>query len=136
MKLTGSFVLMLVSSIAAMMSTICVDAFVPIATSTTSSLGAATKSTTACSMGLFDFFGDEAKQAREARKNREVEEQERLQKAILERRRNPEMMEEYEAKVQQRRNLRMQGKDTDAEGVDLYENANDQTLLDGTQGTK
>ena len=87
-------------------------------------------------MGLFDFFSAEARQAREEKRQREIEEQERLQKAIRERRRNPEAMEAYEAKVQERRNLRMQGRDEEAEKVDLYESADSQTLLDGTEGMK
>lgn len=91
---------------------------------------------TARSMGLFDFFSDEARQAREEKKQREFEEQERLQKAIMERRRNPDKMEEYEQKVNLRRSLRMAGNDAAAEQVTIYDNetVESQTLLDGSQG--
>ena len=58
------------------------------------------------SMGLFDFFSEDARKEREARKQAEIEEQERLQREIIARRRNPEKMEEYEAKVRVRRALR------------------------------
>lgn len=92
-------------------------------------------STTQVSMGLFDFFSEEAKQKREAKRQREIEEQERLQKAIMERRRNPELMEEYEANVQYRRELKMKGEFEAASKVDLYKNADDKTLLDGTKGS-
>mmetsp|Transcript_28817 Transcript_28817/g.79108 ORF Transcript_28817/g.79108 Transcript_28817/m.79108 type:complete len:132 (+) Transcript_28817:163-558(+) len=111
------------------------QAFAPVSATVRSAT--CTASSTPLSMGLFDFFmSDEEKKAREEAKQREIEEQERLQKAILERRRNPELMEAYEAKVSVRRNLRMQGKDALAEKMDLYENSEDQTLLDGTQGLK
>lgn len=93
-------------------------------------------SATQVSMGLFDFFSAEAKEARELKRRKEVEEQERLQKIIMERRRNPDLMDEYEAKVQYRRELRMKGEDEAALKVDLYQDADDQTLLDGTQGLK
>ena len=63
-------------------------------------------STTARSMGLFDFFSEEARKEREERKQREIEEQERLQREIIARRSNPQKMEEYEAKVRVRRQLR------------------------------
>lgn len=86
-------------------------------------------------MGLFDFFSDEARQKREEKKRREIEEQERLQKAIMERRKNPELMEEYERKVAIRRELRMSGKDDDASNVDMYEDVDSKTLLDGTEGS-
>ena len=86
-------------------------------------------------MGLLDFFSDEARQEREEKKRREVEEQERLQKAIMERRKNPEKMEEYEAKVNLRRQLRMAGNDEAASNVAMYEGAEKNTLLDGTQGS-
>ncbi|KAG7339965.1 hypothetical protein IV203_006368 [Nitzschia inconspicua] len=70
---------------------------------------AATTTATTLRMGLFDFFSPEAKDARERQKRAKIEEQERLQKAILERRKNPQLMEEYEQKVQLRRELKMQG---------------------------
>ena len=63
------------------------------------------------SMGLFDFFSEEAKQAREEKRRREIAEQEEMQRQILERRRNPEAMEEYEARVSVRRKLYMSGRD-------------------------
>merc|ERR1712157_414572 len=85
-------------------------------------------------MGLFDFFSAEAREKRELKRQKEIEEQERLQMAILERRSNPEKMEEYEAKIQQRRNLRMQGKDEEASNVELFDDLESQTLLDGTTG--
>mmetsp|Transcript_25659 Transcript_25659/g.62871 ORF Transcript_25659/g.62871 Transcript_25659/m.62871 type:complete len:131 (+) Transcript_25659:158-550(+) len=93
-------------------------------------------SSTEVSMGLFDFFSDEAKEKREAKRQREIEEQERLQKAIMERRRNPDLMEEYEANVQYRRELKMQDKFDEASEVDLYKRADDETLLDGTTGSQ
>jgi len=71
-------------------------------------------------MGLFDFFSEDARKEREARKQREIEEQEALQREIQERRRNPEAMEEYEAKVKVRRNLRMAGRDDAADAVKVF----------------
>jgi hypothetical protein len=85
-------------------------------------------------MGLLDFFNEEAKQERARKKRLAVEEQERLQKAIMERRRDPEKMEEYEQKVQARRELRMAGKDEEAERVIIYDNVDQQTLLNGSMG--
>ncbi|KAL3931445.1 MAG: hypothetical protein SGBAC_011307 [Bacillariaceae sp.] len=93
-------------------------------------------SSTQVSMGLLDFFSEEAKQKREAKRQKEIEEQERLQKAIMDRRRNPDLMEEYEANVQYRRELKMQDKFDEASKVDLYKRADDETLLDGTTGNK
>ena len=93
-------------------------------------------STTSVQMGLFDFFSPEAQKAREEKKRREIEEQERLQKAIMERRKNPELMEEYERKVAIRRELRMSGRDEEAAEVVMYENIEGKTLLDGTEGLK
>ena len=63
-------------------------------------------STTARSMGLFDFFSEDARKEREERRQREIAEQEKLQREIIARRSNPAMMEEYEAKVRVRRQLR------------------------------
>jgi len=91
-------------------------------------------SSSSISMGLFDFFSEEAKQKRENQKRKEREEQERLQKAIMERRKNPELMEEYERKVAIRRELRMAGNDEAAAQVVMYENVESKTLLDGTVG--
>eukprot|EP00521_Asterionellopsis_glacialis_P005212 CAMPEP_0195264068 /NCGR_PEP_ID=MMETSP0706-20130129/10649_1 /TAXON_ID=33640 /ORGANISM="Asterionellopsis glacialis, Strain CCMP134" /LENGTH=111 /DNA_ID=CAMNT_0040318307 /DNA_START=89 /DNA_END=424 /DNA_ORIENTATION=- len=93
-----------------------------------------TASQTSLQMGVFDFFSAEAREARELKKQKEIEEQERLQKIIRERRNDPAKMEEYEAKIRVRRQLRMQGRDEDATKVELYENIEDQTLLDGTKG--
>ena len=45
---------------------------------------------------------------------------ERLQQEILERRKNPAMMEEYEAKVRVRRALRMAGEDDMADAVEVF----------------
>ena len=63
-------------------------------------------SSTARPMGLFDFFSEDARKEREERKQREIEEQERLQRQIIARRSSPAKMEEYEAKVRVRRQLR------------------------------
>jgi hypothetical protein len=63
-------------------------------------------SSTQQSMGLFDFFSEDARKEREARKQAEIEEQERFQREIIARRSNPKKMEEYEAKVRVRRALR------------------------------
>jgi hypothetical protein len=92
------------------------------------------QSTSAVQMGVFDFFSEEARQKREETKRREREEQERLQKAIMERRKNPELMEEYEKKVAIRRELRMAGNDAEAAKVNMYEDVDSKTLLDGTKG--
>jgi hypothetical protein len=83
--------------------------------------GATTKTSFSLQMGLFDFFSEEEKQKREQKKNREIEEQERFQMEIVERRRNPEKMEEYEAKVRLRRKLRQAGLDEAADAVNMYE---------------
>lgn len=95
---------------------------------------AAVSSSTSVQMGLMDFFSPDAKQAREEKRRREIEEQERLQKVIMERRKNPEKMEEYESKVALRRQLIMEGNDEAASEVKIYENVEEQTLLDGTKG--
>merc|ERR1719223_1389204 len=89
-------------------------------------------------MGFFDMFSKEAQEERERKKRLIVEEQERLQKEIMERRRNPEKMEEYELKTQMRRELRMEGKDNEALKVaeSLYEDADNQTLLNGAKGAE
>jgi hypothetical protein len=63
------------------------------------------------SMGLFDFFSEDARKEREAKKEAEIAEQERLQKEILKRRANPEAMEEYEARVAIRRRAIARGED-------------------------
>jgi hypothetical protein len=84
--------------------------------------------------GLFDFFSEEAREARERKRRLEIEEQERLQKAIMERRKNPELMEEYEQKVSLRRELKMKGDFESASKIDQYEGYEQQPLLDGTKG--
>mmetsp|Transcript_16088 Transcript_16088/g.29160 ORF Transcript_16088/g.29160 Transcript_16088/m.29160 type:complete len:116 (-) Transcript_16088:317-664(-) len=81
--------------------------------------------TTARPMGLFDFFSEDARKEREEKKEREVEEQERYQQEIIARRSNPEKMEEYEAKVRVRRQLRMRGDDEAADSVDMYGSENE-----------
>jgi len=80
-----------------------------------------TKSTSLEMAGLFDFFSAEARKEREEQRQREIEEQERRQRLIIERRRNPEKMEEYEAKIRVRRALRMKGDDKAAELVELFD---------------
>eukprot|EP00536_Pseudo-nitzschia_multiseries_P017370 jgi/Psemu1/224783/e_gw1.1521.3.1 len=117
------------------------SAFAPIATPSVSSLTtttATTPSPSALSMGLFDMFSKEAKEERERKKRAVIAEQERLQKEIMERRRNPEKMEEYELKTQQRRELRMAGKDEEAAKIaaKIYEDADKQTDLSGFKDTE
>lgn len=89
-------------------------------------------------MGLFDMFNNEAKEAREKKKRAEIAEQERLQREIMERRRNPEKMEQYEIKTQMRRELRMAGKDEEAAKVaaTLYEGADEQPDLKGFKASE
>lgn len=96
-----------------------------------SSSSLSTSTATQLQMGLFDFFSDDARKAREEKKRKLVEEQERLQKAIMERRRNPELMEKYEEQVSIRRELKMKGDFDSASKIDQYEVADDMTLLDG-----
>ena len=86
-------------------------------------------------MGMFDMFSKEAKEAREKKKRMVIQEQERLQKEIIDRRRNPDKMEEYEIKTQMRRELRMEGKDDEAVSVaaSIYDGSEDQTLLNGAK---
>lgn len=93
------------------------------------------QSSSAMNMGLLDFFNEEARQKRDEKRRREREEQERLQMAIMERRKNPEKMEEYERKVMLRRQLRMAVNDEAAAKVVIYDEVDDNTLLDGTQGS-
>mmetsp|Transcript_12434 Transcript_12434/g.19146 ORF Transcript_12434/g.19146 Transcript_12434/m.19146 type:complete len:121 (+) Transcript_12434:146-508(+) len=76
-----------------------------------------TTSSSSLQMGLLDFFNPEEQKKRKEAKEREVQEQIRLQNEIRERRNNPEKMEEYEAKVRVRRGLRMAGQDEAAEIV-------------------
>eukprot|EP00547_Thalassionema_nitzschioides_P003137 CAMPEP_0194212060 /NCGR_PEP_ID=MMETSP0156-20130528/11650_1 /TAXON_ID=33649 /ORGANISM="Thalassionema nitzschioides, Strain L26-B" /LENGTH=99 /DNA_ID=CAMNT_0038939781 /DNA_START=149 /DNA_END=448 /DNA_ORIENTATION=- len=70
---------------------------------------------TSLQMGLFDFLNPEEAKKRKEAKEREIEEQIRLQNEIRDRRKNPKKMEEYEAKVRVRRNLRMAGNDEAAD---------------------
>ena len=112
------------------------SAFAPAAVGATSRAAAssASVSESALAMGLLDMFSKEAREERERKKRLVIEEQERLQKEIMDRRRNPEKMEEYEIKTQMRRELRMEGKDAEALKVaeTLYEAADQQTLLNGS----
>lgn len=94
----------------------------------TSQLQSAVTST-ARPMGLFDFFSEDARKEREERKQREVEEQERYQREIIARRSNPQKMEEYEAKVRVRRNLRMAGNDEAAEMMEMYTGDDDEKIV-------
>ena len=83
--------------------------------------GTMSKTSSSLQMGLFDFFSKEEKEKREQKKEREVEAQERMQQEIIERRRNPEKMEEYDAKVRLRRKFRAAGNDEAADAVNIYE---------------
>jgi hypothetical protein len=61
---------------------------------------------------LFDFFlSDEERRIKAEQKQKIIEEQEALQREILERRRNPEMMKEYESRVSVRRKAYEDGLD-------------------------
>jgi len=66
---------------------------------------------TELSMGLFDFFSEDARKERAERREREIEEQEKLQRQILERRADPAKMEDYQARVKVRRRAIMEGMD-------------------------
>jgi hypothetical protein len=68
-------------------------------------------------MGLFDMFSEESRKARADAKQREIEEQEELQRQILERRNNPDKMEDYEARVAVRRRAYMADRDDLAKSV-------------------
>jgi hypothetical protein len=83
---------------------------------------AVSQSTVVLSMGLFDFFSEDAKKEREAKREAEIEEQERLQKEILKRRANPEAMEEYSARVAIRRRAIARGEDGSKYKVMLEDN--------------
>lgn len=80
-------------------------------------------------MGLFDFFNEDARKEREERKQREVEEQERYQREIIARRSNPEKMDEYEARVRVRRQLRMDGQDEAADAMEMYSGDDDEKIV-------
>jgi hypothetical protein len=99
------------------------SAFVVIApvVSVVSSSQSQSKSQSQLNMGLLDMFSSEAKEERERKKKiaaekkkKAADEQERLQKEIIDRRRNPQLRDEYELKTQQRRELRMKGEDEKA----------------------
>ena len=80
-------------------------------------------------MGIFDYFSEDARKAREEKKERIYAEQEALQREIIARRSNPEKMEEYEAKVRVRRALRMSGEDEAADGMDMYNGDDDPSQI-------
>ena len=101
-------------------------AFVP---STTKQHQCQSTTTTARSMGIFDYFSEDARKAREEKKERIYAEQEALQREIIARRSNPEKMEEYEAKVRVRRALRMSGEDEAADGMDMYNGDDDPSQI-------
>lgn len=101
-----------------------------VSTATTQQQTASLSSTTARSMGLFDFFSEDARKERDEKKQREVEEQEKYQREIIARRSNPAKMDEYEAKVRVRRALRMNGEDEAADSMDMY-SGKDDVKLDG-----
>mmetsp|Transcript_43133 Transcript_43133/g.104396 ORF Transcript_43133/g.104396 Transcript_43133/m.104396 type:complete len:137 (+) Transcript_43133:194-604(+) len=129
MKLPTTLALVVVVvSVAAM----AVDSFTVTSPTTTPSTKATAN--TQLEMGFFDFFNDDARKEREEKKRKIVEEQERLQKAIMERRRNPDLMEEYEQKVSIRREMKMKGDFEAAQKIDQYEGAEGLTLLDGSKG--
>lgn len=113
------------------------SAFAPAVSSARSIATQQSSSSSALSMGLLDMFSKEAREERERKKRLVIEEQERLQKEIMDRRRNPEKMEEYEIKTQMRRELRMEGKDAEALEIaaTMYEGAEEQTLLNGAKGS-
>ena len=60
------------------------------------------------------MFSEEARKERKEREDRARDEQEEMQRQILERRRNPDSMAEYEARVAVRRKLYMSGLDEEA----------------------
>jgi hypothetical protein len=97
MSYTNSAILLVVCCMTLMMGRC--DAFSP-----TRVLSPSTTTATELKMGLFDMFqSPEEKEKNRLRKEREVEEQERLLAEMRERRTNPEKMEEYEIDVVRRR---------------------------------
>jgi uncharacterized membrane protein len=81
-------------------------AFVPLAQNGLVAVGSST------SLFLFGMFlSDEEKKKKKEQEDRIRDEQEELQRQILERRRNPGAMKEYEARVAVRRKLYMSGRD-------------------------
>lgn len=96
-----------------------VTAFVP-APTTSQHQSLVQSTTTSRQMGLFDFFNEDARKEREAKREKEIEEQMQMQREIIARRSNPEKFEEYEAKVRVRRALRMSGEDEAADKIEMY----------------
>jgi len=89
-------------------------------------------------MGMFDSLVENflpgtpeerevIKKAKDKAKRLEIEEQLRLQKEIVDRRRSPEKMDEYHALKQQRRESRMEGDNEGAEqlAAKIFENVDD-----------
>jgi hypothetical protein len=69
-----------------------------------SQFGISTSSSSSSQLHLFDFFlSEEERRIKAEQKQKIIEEQEALQREILERWRNPEMMKEYESRVSVRR---------------------------------
>lgn len=101
---TSSLSILLIFAIASIRQ---VDAFVPTPRSSSSSL--------VLSMSIIDdlklIFSDEGKKNKAAYEARERAEQEAAQREILERRRNPEKMEEYEQNVASNRQKLQEEKD-------------------------
>merc|ERR1712071_249548 len=58
---------------------------------------------TALSMGMFDFFSEDAKKQREAEKQARIDAADLAQQRIVERRRNPDKMDAYQADVRAKR---------------------------------
>lgn len=75
------------------------------------------------------MFDAEKRKEREAQREREIEEQMRYQREILARRSNPEKMEEYEAKVRVRRQLRMNGEDEAADTLEMYDGKDEEKIV-------
>ena len=126
-----------VMAMAVMASAVVVDGFMvtPSPTSPMTSGTSISTTNTRLQMGLLDFFSEDARREREEKKRKLVEEQERLQKAIMERRKNPELMEKYEQQVSIRREMKMKGDFDAASKIDQYEGVEDLTLLDGSKGS-
>jgi hypothetical protein len=87
------------------------QAFVPVQPRTLFGIQQKQQTTIERNMGLFDFFSEDARKEREERRQREIEEQERLQAQILARRADPEKMADYQARVAVRRRAIMAGQD-------------------------
>merc|ERR1712238_606834 len=106
-------------------------------TTTSRPTASSATSTTTLQMGLFDRFtqspeeraaaeAEKLKIKQEKAKAKRLMEQEqmRLQKEIIDRRRNPDKMDEYHALKQERRNLRLEGDDEGAANLaaKIFEN--------------